>query len=182
MKHALFASAALFAAAAPASAATFGFSATGTGLTAMGTFTTTDTTTTVDGRQAFTITGLTGTFNGQAITSLLPAGTNIGGELTDNLLFEAQPFFTFGGVAFRADGYDADLNFYSETELSEAFFSDNVNGSTETVLPLPANGTPIAFTLMRVTAVPEPASWAMMIGGFALVGGAMRRRAVAIAA
>jgi len=27
------------------------------------------------------------------------------------------------------------------------------------------------------TAVPEPASWAMMIGGFAMVGGAMRKRA-----
>nr|WP_084192404.1 PEPxxWA-CTERM sorting domain-containing protein [Parasphingorhabdus marina] len=25
-------------------------------------------------------------------------------------------------------------------------------------------------------AVPEPATWAMMIGGFGLVGGAMRRR------
>ncbi|SNS18848.1 PEP-CTERM protein-sorting domain-containing protein [Sphingomonas laterariae] len=29
-----------------------------------------------------------------------------------------------------------------------------------------------------VAAVPEPASWAMMIGGFGLVGGAMRRRHV----
>jgi len=29
-------------------------------------------------------------------------------------------------------------------------------------------------------AVPEPATWAMMIGGFALVGGAMRRRATAL--
>jgi len=28
----------------------------------------------------------------------------------------------------------------------------------------------------RVSPVPEPASWAMMIGGFGLVGGAMRRR------
>lgn len=31
--------------------------------------------------------------------------------------------------------------------------------------------------LIRVTAVPEPATWAMMIAGFGLVGGAMRRRA-----
>jgi hypothetical protein len=29
---------------------------------------------------------------------------------------------------------------------------------------------------VRFTAVPEPASWAMMIGGFAAAGGAMRRR------
>ena len=31
-------------------------------------------------------------------------------------------------------------------------------------------------TYVDVAAVPEPASWAMMISGFALVGGAMRRR------
>ncbi len=29
---------------------------------------------------------------------------------------------------------------------------------------------------LNVSAVPEPASWAMMIGGFGLIGGAMRRR------
>lgn len=30
-----------------------------------------------------------------------------------------------------------------------------------------------------VTAVPEPASWALMVGGFAMVGGALRRRPAA---
>ena len=44
----------------------------------------------------------------------------------------------------------------------------NYQGST----PVSLNGSvsPLA------AAVPEPASWAMMIGGFSLVGGAMRRR------
>lgn len=32
------------------------------------------------------------------------------------------------------------------------------------------------FTSANVAAVPEPASWAMMIGGFALIGAATRRR------
>jgi hypothetical protein len=32
-----------------------------------------------------------------------------------------------------------------------------------------------------LSAVPEPATWAMMIGGFGLVGGAMRRRATRVA-
>ena len=39
--------------------------------------------------------------------------------------------------------------------------------------------TPVTLTgtVARLTAaVPEPASWAMMVGGFALVGGALRRR------
>ena len=33
-----------------------------------------------------------------------------------------------------------------------------------------------ALDNVRIAAVPEPASWAMMIGGFALLGGALRRR------
>jgi len=37
-----------------------------------------------------------------------------------------------------------------------------------------------SYPSMVTTAVPEPASWAMMIGGFALIGGLMRRRATAI--
>ena len=36
--------------------------------------------------------------------------------------------------------------------------------------------------IFAAAGVPEPASWAMMIGGFGLVGAAMRRRKVALAA
>jgi hypothetical protein len=36
-------------------------------------------------------------------------------------------------------------------------------------------------TTFDTSGVPEPASWAMMVGGFGLVGGAMRRRAAKIA-
>ena len=35
-------------------------------------------------------------------------------------------------------------------------------------------------TTIQAVAVPEPTSWAMFIGGFGLVGGAMRRRKVAV--
>jgi hypothetical protein len=40
----------------------------------------------------------------------------------------------------------------------------------------------ITFTTTQidVTAVPEPATWALMIGGFALVGAAQRRRTLAV--
>jgi hypothetical protein len=41
------------------------------------------------------------------------------------------------------------------------------------------SNTPI-YTLGSVTvpsAIPEPATWAMMLGGFALAGGALRGRA-----
>ena len=40
-------------------------------------------------------------------------------------------------------------------------------------------GTPGSFTF-NAAAVPEPASWAMFIGGFGLVGSAMRRRRTSI--
>ena len=41
-------------------------------------------------------------------------------------------------------------------------------------------GNPGRFAVV-VAAVPEPATWAMMVGGFGLVGGAMRRRRVRVA-
>jgi hypothetical protein len=34
---------------------------------------------------------------------------------------------------------------------------------------------------LTATAVPEPATWAMMIAGFGLMGGAMRRRSAGLA-
>lgn len=46
--------------------------------------------------------------------------------------------------------------------------------------PLFANA--LALTAGSTGAVPEPASWAMMIGGFGLVGSALRRRAAVAAA
>ena len=42
-------------------------------------------------------------------------------------------------------------------------------------LRLPANSTATLFA-STPGAVPEPSTWAMMIGGFGLIGGAMRRR------
>ena len=48
----------------------------------------------------------------------------------------------------------------------------------------PTNGQDIGLDNVSVTgtALPEPASWALMIVGFGLVGGAVRRRSQAIAA
>ncbi len=58
-------------------------------------------------------------------------------------------------VNFKISGSDSPIYGLKFASKSPAFEVDN-----------------IAFS----SAVPEPASWAMMIGGFGLVGGAMRRR------
>lgn len=44
-----------------------------------------------------------------------------------------------------------------------------------------AHGTSLRFETYMDAAVPEPATWAMMIAGFGLAGGALRRRRVALA-
>jgi hypothetical protein len=77
----------------------------------------------------------------------------------DDLVFFADNVFS-GGQGEWSSGSIAALRVY-----------DGVL-SAEEIATL--NGDP--FVDPEVPAVPEPASWAMMIAGFGLVGGAMRRR------
>jgi len=46
----------------------------------------------------------------------------------------------------------------------------------ETALTAYINGTPLGGSLISTSNAPEPASWAMMLGGFGLIGGVMRSR------
>ena len=58
-----------------------------------------------------------------------------------------------------------------------ADFSNGLRG-TGTFIALGSNGSQFRINAFSPTpSVPEPATWAMMIGGFGLVGAAMRRRA-----
>ncbi|QXQ08680.1 PEPxxWA-CTERM sorting domain-containing protein [Sphingosinicellaceae bacterium] len=59
------------------------------------------------------------------------------------------------------------------------------NGRRSLVLVADNNftaGLPSQFLTFEVAGVPEPATWAMLIIGFGLVGSAMRRRPVVAAA
>jgi hypothetical protein len=80
----------------------------------------------------------------------------------------------------------------SSTQLSGGpFFSPPDNGPLTfdsiqfsmfvTTLSAPATLESSLFYYTTVRNVPEPASWAMMVAGFGLVGGAMRRRSYATA-
>jgi hypothetical protein len=95
--------------------------------------------------------------------------------------------FTYNGPDFRTSGGPfPSFNFNGLTARSTFGFTTADAFFTLTTKNNPDNqpggsGTPV-FTLGQVSvpnAVPEPATWAMMIGGFGLAGAAMRRRATA---
>ena len=96
-----------------------------------------------------------------------------------NLVFTyVGPDFRFPGgplAPFEINGLGARSTFSSTTK--DAFFSQTVKNNP--VGQPGGAGTPV-FSLGEVgtpaSAVPEPATWAMMLGGFGLLGGAMRRR------
>jgi hypothetical protein len=164
------------AAAMPASALTFNFTYSGTNttngaFTASGTLTTSNTTVTTSFGQAYTITGITGTRNGSAITGLIPAGTDFGGVPIDNYLLASTTSqrLTDSGFGFSVAGttnlfnpyyFGGAYQEYVRTAAGADF--QNTSGITFTVTP-------------AATAVPEPATWGMMILGFGLTSFGLRR-------
>lgn len=112
----------------------------------------------------------------------------------------------FFGSGFTGNGtaVDGSFNFYDGATLVASFnyssstanqlssfaavfppdngafsFDSFTNAVTVSILDAPAtlNGSAFNYALVSdIRAVPEPASWALMIGGFTLVGTAMRRR------
>jgi hypothetical protein len=79
--------------------------------------------------------------------------------------------YTFYDAAIFAQYYDADNNHLGDVQ----FFHTCQNGDTSCAFTRDVTGvtgTP--------GAVPEPASWALMLGGFGMVGGAMRSRRKAL--
>lgn len=82
------------------------------------------------------------------------------------------PPFDFPSIGARSVFSNLGLDaFYSLTTKN--------NPAAERASPIYTLGS---ITVPRPTAVPEPATWAMMIGGFGLAGAAMRRRPVSLAA
>lgn len=99
------------------------------------------------------------------ITAQIPGLVNV----APTNLTGAQGFFAVTNNLGSGYGYTSSfVRFRAGTAGSIRAFAQT--SSNDNVGPLIDN-----FTL-DVTAVPEPASWAMMIAGFGLVGSAMRRR------
>jgi len=132
-------------------------------------FTTSDT---VNGVGAYDVLSISGDVDGDAITGLItnPAQPNQGTSpdglfYFDNDYYSTTPVFDGGGILFStASG--TEYNFWGNNPTSYTLYSANVNGYS-----FNSNGT---FDVS--VAVPEPASWALMVAGFGVAGFAMRNR------
>ncbi|MGB3738804.1 MAG: PEPxxWA-CTERM sorting domain-containing protein [Pontixanthobacter sp.] len=154
--------------AAPANAAEvlFDFSGSslfgGSDITGSGVFTVSDTASTVNGREAFAITAISGMLNGSPITGLRPGFFG-----ADNFFYDGEFFVRGQGIGFRnAAGTSANLFLQQGSR-----YRVNTTG--------PFNSAFVTANANRVAvngAVPEPATWAMMLVGFFGMGAVLRRR------
>lgn len=187
--------AALLAAAAPAAAAQVSFSYEGLEFTAGGitgagvdydaVFTVDDTPVLINGRNAYRVTDASGTRNDVAIAGVLPAAT----FNNDNYFFYQEPYFgqftaAQGLGLLLANGdyaqisYDPGSGYYLDavaTGPDHDILGSASFGTATIVGEEPTPPTP------PTSPVPEPASWALMVGGFGLAGAALRRQRVAVA-
>jgi hypothetical protein len=120
--------------------------------------------------------GFYGLWNGQTILADFAAAFNIV-DGSNNLLATYAPSGTAGSGSFA-------VPFLTSSAVYLAGGTDVVaNGGFQTVYQFrTANDDyTLQFRIQgAMGAVPEPTTWAMMIGGLALVGASMRRRKVAV--
>lgn len=149
------------AGAAPASAAQYIFNFTAAGQNGSGTLTTSDATFASRGYAAQTITGITGTYNGSNITGLIAGLFG-----SDNLYYVTGPSFLDGsGLGFGTVAQNQVNLFYQDSAPSYRVNTLNPFGSVF-----------VSASSSAVAAVPEPATWALMLVGFGGIGFAMRRK------
>jgi hypothetical protein len=112
----------------------------------------------------YAIVAVNGLINGSTnVTGLGPI--NLNGFLTDNVLYPTtDPAFTTFGVGFLSPGFT--YNLWGDAPGSYSFYA--YNGSSYTIQSVGGSAT--------VTAIPEPATWAMMLLGFGMVGAGVRYR------
>lgn len=111
-------------------------------------------------------------FNTSFDLSMTNGSTPFTGTFGANVLTAGSYFVLFAGTAVTNASLSLGIG-ASNPSPTEVFIDERYTAyqSTNAGFAFNIQGTPVA-----VATVPEPATWAMMVGGFALVGGAMRVR------
>lgn len=114
------------------------------------------------------------------LDSLIPAGIRFNNGQFGGFVFNTDFLFAGNWYLFRADGpaitvklLDNIADQYNPHGNPVPLTSSKINASFSTVL---TNQKPYTPPPAVSSAVPEPATWAMMIFGLGLVGASMRRR------
>lgn len=114
-----------------------------------------------------TITAITGTANGSSILGL---STYAG---ADNLLYDGSngtsAWFDFSGLSFSISGNSFGIGNTGGGDYGITDMVSNPSGGC-------CGSHPLQLNISAIPAVPEPATWAMMLVGFAGIGVAMRGR------
>lgn len=125
-------------------------------------------------------------FNGVTINYTLPGQTT---PRVDSGQFDGVTFSTtlnqgglFLGFLDAATNFNNRIQLFGPQLFSGTTASPQFLTGTFLLSDIPPNGAALQpnYRVTVTNAVPEPATWAMMIAGFGLVGGAMRRGAVAV--
>lgn len=156
-----------------ASATSFHFTMSGVGIDASGTVTIDETVPfsnpypcgTCAAGAGYLVTAISGLINGDAITGVAPLGSIAGNN--NRLYPNSNPVLDWG-----------DLGFTTASTYYNAF-NGNYAGHPGDFLAIGNQyiyAHPISFAL---SPVPEPGSWALMLGGFGMIGAALRSRRTA---
>lgn len=161
----------------PAQALTYAFSYVATSATAP---------LSITGRFAVSggfVTSITGSVDGDAITSLQ---STVGlAPFSATQFLSPDGYYYFNNKFYTADPVfdDGGLLFYTASGREFNFFSDGP-GAYHVLSSVPFGSRNVAESTgtFAITAVPEPASWVLLVAGFGLVGVSARRRQAPVAA
>lgn len=102
-----------------------------------------------------------------------------GNEVTVSFSALAGSTFSLAGYMFADDVYDGTIDFFNTAKLTGISVSQggSLNSASGSLVDL-GNGR-YGYEAVLAGGVPEPSTWAMLILGFGIVGGALRRQTAA---